>query len=318
MTVKITFLDRDTIASYVTLRAPSFQHQWINFGNTVKNQVVERLHGCEIAVVNKVVLGKEQLQQLPQLKMIAVAATGTNIIDLEYCSQRGIAVANIRNYAMHSVPEHALGLMLALRRNIFAYHQDVRSGAWQQSKQFCFFNHNIRDLAGSRLGIIGAGALGQAMAELGRGLGMDVVFAERKGKVSNEGECVAGNFLPFDSVISTSDVISLHCPLTSETKNLMDVKVLKQMKNTALLINTARGGIVNEHDLARALEEGIIAGAGFDVLSDEPPSDNNPLLALMDLPNFILTPHVAWASQQSMQTLADQLIDNIEAFVLDR
>ncbi|MGI9295071.1 MAG: NAD(P)-dependent oxidoreductase, partial [Pseudomonadales bacterium] len=245
--------------------------------------------------------------------MIAVAATGTDTIDSDYCEQRGIVVANIRNYATTSVPEHALSMIFALRRNIRAYQQDLAAGEWQAAEQFCFFNHPISDLAGSRLGIIGAGALGQALASTARAIGMQVVLAERKGVTEKR-----SGRIPFDEVIATSDVISLHCPLTPETKNMIALDELRRVKDSALLINTARGGLINEQDLATALQNGLIAGAGFDVLTREPPPDDHPFFALLGLPNFILTPHVAWASQQAMQTLADQLITNIESFVAGR
>lgn len=310
MTIKIAFLDRATIAPYINVRRPAFAHQWAEYDKTSFEQVLERLAECNIAIVNKVPLRQAQLSQLPDLQMIAVAATGTDIIDRDYCQQRGIVVTNIRDYATVSVPEHALSMILALRRNIRAYQQDVASGEWQKARQFCFFNHPISDLAGSRLGIIGAGALGKSLARLATAIGMQVVLAERKGVAAPR----SGRTL-FDEVIATSDVISLHCPLTSETKNMIALDELRRMKDSALLINTARGGLVNELDLATALRNGLIAGAGFDVLSSEPPPDDHPFFALLDLPNFILTPHIAWASQQAMQTLANQLIDNIESFV---
>lgn len=313
MTVKIAFLDRATIAPSIKLRAPNFTHEWLEYDKTSSEQVLERLAGCTIAVVNKVPLQEAELSQLPELKMVAVAATGTDSIDKDYCEQHDIAVTNIRDYATVSVPEHVLSLMLALRRNIFAYQQDVVAGEWQKSGQFCFFNHPLSDLAGSRLGIIGGGALGQALARLAAGLGMQVVFAERKGAAN-----VRSGRVPFDEVIATSDIISLHCPLSPETKDLIAHEELRCMKNSALLINTARGGLVNEHDLVGALQEGLIAGAGFDVLTREPPPDDHPLFALLGNPHFILTPHIAWASHQAMQTLADQLIDNIERFVAGR
>ncbi len=224
--------------------------------------------------------------------------------------QHNIAVTNIRDYATTSVPEHALALMLALRRNIFAYQQDVAAGEWQKSGQFCFFNHPVSDLAGSRLGIIGGGALGQGLATLAAALGMDVVFAEHKGAAQMR----AGR-MPFLDVLASSDVISLHCPLTPATENMIGLDELRHMQESALLINTARGGLVNEADLVKALQAGLIAGAGFDVLTREPPPDDHPFLALLGSSNFILTPHMAWASRQAMQTLADQLIDNIERFV---
>jgi glycerate dehydrogenase len=257
-------------------------------------------------------LRTETLRQLPQLRMIAVAATGYDIIDVDYCKGHGIAVANIRNYAVHTVPEHAFALITALRRNLLAYRRDVEQGRWQQVDQFCFFDYPIRDLYGATIGIIGEGVLGQATASIARGFGMQVLFADHAPP-----KVPGVEFTPFEEVLARSDVISLHVPLTAQTRNMIGLEQLRQMKRTAILINTARGGLVDEAALVQALEQGLIAGAGFDVLSTEPPKEGNPLLELR-LPNFILTPHVAWASDGAMQFLADQLIDNVEAFVRER
>jgi len=223
-----------------------------------------------------------------------------------------IAVANIRNYAVHTVPEHTFALITALRRSLLAYRQDVERGRWQESEQFCFFDYPIRDLHGATLGIVGEGVLGQGTARIARGFGMRVLFADHAPPKATGVE-----FTPFDQVLAESDVLSLHVPLTAGTRNLIGIEQLHRMKRTALLINTSRGGLVDEAALAQALTEGLIAGAGFDVLTREPPMEGNPLLALR-LPNFILTPHVAWASEEAMQALADQLIDNIEAYVAGR
>jgi glycerate dehydrogenase len=250
----------------------------------------------------------ETLRQLPDLKMIAVAATGYDVIDVPYCKEHGIAVANIRNYAVHTVPEHAFAMILALRRNLLAYRQDVENGVWNKSDQFCFFTHDIGDLYGSTLGIIGEGAIGQSTAAIGRAFGMRVLFADHP-PPKMEGV----SFTPHDEVLSHSDVISLHCPLLPSTRNLIDIGAFRKMKRNALLINTARGGLVDEAALIQALDEGLIAGAGFDVLSVEPPKNGHPLLDVRR-PNFILTPHIAWASDGAMQFLADQLIDNIEGW----
>jgi glycerate dehydrogenase len=249
--------------------------------------------------------------QVPRLAMIAGAATGYDVIDLPYCRAHGIAVANIRNYATHTVPEHTFSLILALRRNLLAYGNDVRRGRWQASSQFCFFDHPIRDLHGATLGIVGDGSLGRGTAAIARGFGMRVVFAEHASTKAKPRDIA---FMPLDQLLRESDIVSLHTPLRPETRNLIGLEQLKTMKRSALLINTARGGLVCEESLATALREGLIAGAGFDVLSTEPPKAGNPLLDL-DLPNFILTPHVAWASDGAMQFLADQLIDNLEAYV---
>jgi len=307
MTEHIVFLDRSTLQARV--RRPAFEHTWQEYAVTNVGNVVERLRDATIAITNKVPLRMAQLQGLSKLRMIAVAATGYDVVDVPYCRTRGIAVANIRNYALHTVPEHAFALITALRRNLLAYRQDVERGRWQAVDQFCFFDHPIRDLHGSTLGIVGEGVLGQATAAIARGFGMKVLFADHP---PPKAEGV--QFTPFEDVLTQSDVISLHVPLTPETRNLIGIEQFRKMKRTAILINTARGGLVDEPALVQALTEGLIAGAGFDVLTNEPPKDGNPLLDLR-LPNFILTPHIAWASDGAMQFLADQLIDNIEAFL---
>ena len=303
----IVFLDRDALIA--NLRRPAFAHEWREYDESAPEQVVERLSGATIAIVNKVSLREAELARLPQLKLIAVAATGVDIVDLESCRRRGISVSNVRRYAAHAVPEHTLMLMLALSRNLFNHRRDIERGAWQEAKHFCLFNHTIRDLHGLTLGIIGYGALGQAVEKLARALGMRVLISEHK----NAQETRAGR-VSFEEALRASDIITLHAPLRAETRHLIGASELERMKSSALLINTARGGLVDEGALAAALRRGIIGGAGFDVLSDEPPRGGNPLLDLR-LPNFILTPHIAWASTEAMQTLADQLIDNIEAFV---
>ena len=307
MTEHLVFLDRSTLQA--TLRRPSFDHTWAEHATTSAEQTVARLGEATIALTNKAPLRAEALAQLPKLKLIAVAATGHDIVDVAACRERGIAVCNIRNYAVHTVPEHVFALILALRRNLFAYRADVERGRWQQSEQFCFFDHPIGDLYGSTMGVIGGGALGQGTAALARAFGMRVLFAD-----ITPGALARADRTPLDQVLAEADVISLHCPLTPATRYLIGPEQLRQMKRNAILINTARGGLVDESALATALTEGGIAGAGFDVLTTEPPTQGNLLLDLR-LPNFILTPHVAWASKDAMQGLADQLIDNVELFV---
>jgi len=307
MTHNIVFLDRSTLQARV--RRPSFAHTWEEYPVTEVGELEARLRDADIAITNKVPLRAATLQRLPALRMIAVAATGYDVIDVAYCRAHGIAVANIRNYAVHTVPEHTFALITALRRNLLAYRQDVESGRWQQVDQFCFFDHPIRDLYGATLGIIGEGVLGQGTANIARAFGMKVLFADH---APPKADGVV--FTPLDDVLAQSDVISLHVPLTAETRNMIGIEQFRKMKRTAILINTARGGLVDERALTRALAEGLIAGAGFDVLSKEPPKEGNPLLEVRS-PNFILTPHVAWASDGAMQFLADQLIDNIEGFV---
>jgi glycerate dehydrogenase len=310
MTHRIVFLDRSTLQAQV--RRPAFEHTWQEYPVTALNELPERLRDATIAITNKVSLRAETLQRLPKLKMIAVAATGYDVIDIAYCKANGIAVANIRNYAVHTVPEHAFTLITALRRNLLAYRRDVENGRWQQVDQFCFFDHPIRDLYGATLGILGEGALGQGTARIARAFGMNVLFADHAPP-----KAPGVVFTPLDQVLAESDVISLHLPLTNETRNMIGIDEFRKMKRSAILINTARGGLVDEQALVQALQQGLIAGAGFDVLTNEPPKQGNPLLELR-LPNFILTPHIAWASDGAMQFLADQLIDNIEAFVMGK
>ena len=307
---KIVFLDRQSLRA--ELRTPSFAHEWTEHVQTRPDQVVERLQHATVAISNKVPIRRDTLAQLPNLKLIAMAATGYDVIDTEACRERGVAVVNIRNYALHTVPEHAFALIFALRRNLIAYRDDVLNGRWQKAAQFCFFDHPIQDLHGSTLGVFGEGVLGQATAQIARALGMKVLFADHAPP-----KAPGVDFVDPARVFAESDIISLHCPLTPESRHFIGMPQLQQMKRSALLINTSRGGLVEEQALKTALETGVIAGAGFDVLTQEPPVNGNPLLDIRT-PNFILTPHVAWASQQAMQFLADQLIYNIEAFVANK
>lgn len=304
MSQRVVFLDRASLKARV--RKPSCASEYVEYDKTATQEIVPRLKSATVAIINKVTLDARTLEQLPELKLIAVAATGYDVVDVEYCKRRGISVTNIRNYAIHTVPEHAFALILALRRNLLAYRQDVENGVWNRCEQFCFFTHPIGDLYGSTLGIIGEGAIGQATAAIGKAFGMRVLFADHP-PPKLDGVI----FTPHEQVLAESDVISLHCPLMPATRNLINLEALRRMKRNALLINTARGGLVDEAALIEALDEGLIAGAGFDVLTVEPPREGHPLLDVRR-PNFILTPHIAWASDGAMQFLADQLIDNIE------
>jgi glycerate dehydrogenase len=301
---KVVFLDRASLKAKV--RKPASASEYVEYEKTSVDEIVPRLEGARVAIVNKVPMREATLARLPDLRMIAVAATGYDVIDVAYCKSHGIAVANIRNYAVHTVPEHAFMLILALRRNLRAYVLDVEQGVWNRSDQFCFLTHDIGDLHGSTLGIIGEGAIGQGTAAIGRAFGMRVLFADHA-PPKMEGV----TFTPHDQVLAESDVISLHCPLMPATRNLIDLAAFKKMKRSAILINTARGGLVDEGALIQALDQELIAGAGFDVLTVEPPKNGHPLLDVRR-PNFILTPHIAWASDGAMQFLADQLIDNID------
>lgn len=304
---RIVFLERKTIQA--SFRPPNFDHEWIEHSETLADQVVDRVREATIIISNKLSLGEAELSQSKDLKLIAIAATGSDCVDLDYCRRRGIAVCNVRGYATNSVPEHVLMMILALRRNLFAYRHDVQRGLWNQSKQFCLLTHELHDIKDSTFGIIGYGSIGKAMARLAESVGMHVLIAERRG--ASETRTARTRF---EDTLSLCDIVSLHCPLNDETRDLIGAGELRTMKRNALLINTARGALVDDAALIEALRGGQLAGAGIDVLREEPPSQGNPLLDL-DLPNLIVTPHVAWASNEAVQALADQVIDNIEAFL---
>lgn len=310
MTKKIVFLDAETVGPGVEIGRPGFDHEWTQYDRTQPAQVIERLQEAEIAVTNKVAIRAEHLDHLPRLKLIAVAATGYDVIDIDRCRTQNIAVCNIRGYAVNTVPEHTFALMTALRRNLVEYRDQVLAGEWIKADQFCFFNRPIWDLAGSTIGIIGAGAIGQAVGKIGAAFGMKVLYSDAYA----ESVPAPGELVDLERLRAESDVITCHCPLTDETRGLIDAAFLAAMKPSAIVINTARGGIVDEAALAQAIHEGSIAGAGIDVTSTEPPPADSTIMALAKAPNVILTPHVAWASVGAMQTLFDQLIGNIELF----
>lgn len=307
--MKIVFLDRDTISPQTVLPTPSFKHQLVVHGMTRPEEVAQRIADADVVVTNKVRLSEAELRQAPNLKLVAIAATGTDNVDLKFCASRGITVSNIRNYAVNTVPEHTFALIFALRRSICAYRDSVNAGRWQESGQFCYFDYPIRDLAGSTLGIIGDGVLGQAVAAMGKAMGMRVLFSAFKGSTS-----MGTLYTPFDDVLARSDIITLHCPLNEQTKGMIGAAEFAKMARKPLIVNTARGGLVDEAAIGPALEAGQISGAGFDVVSVEPPPANHPFVSLNRRPDFILTPHVAWASDEAIQGLANQLVENIELF----
>ena len=304
----IVFLERDTLRA--SLRRPSFEHVWRDYGSTLPGEVFERLEDATVAVVNKLPLRADVLERLPGLRLIAVAATGTDNIDLEFCRARRIEVRNVRGYARETLPEHVLMLALALSRRLPGYQEDVRAGLWQEAGQFCLHTREMRDLHGSVLGLFGYGTLGRGVERLARAFGMEVLISERKGAGG-----LRDGRTPFEEVLGRADVLSLHVPLNEETRDMIGARELARLKPSAILINCARGGVVDEAALASALREGRLGGAGVDVLSADPPAAGNPLLD-PTLPNLIVTPHVAWAGRQAQQKLADRLIDNIEDFVL--
>ncbi|MFK7889239.1 MAG: D-2-hydroxyacid dehydrogenase [Granulosicoccus sp.] len=307
--MKVVFLDRATMGPDIELSRPSFEHEWVEYEKTRPEEVLERAKGANVVITNKAPLRADTLAALPDLKMISVAATGYDVIDIDACRKQGIQVSNVRGYAVHTVPEHTFALILGLRRSIKAYVDDVIAGEWEASGQFCFFNHPLKDLAGSRLGIIGEGAIGQSVAAIGRAFGMEAVFAAHK-NVSGLGPL----YTPWDEVIATSDVLSIHAPLTPSTRHCIDAAEFSRMSKKPLIVNTARGGLVDEQALVDALDAGHISGFGFDVLSAEPPQPNNPLLTVLDRPNVLVTPHIAWASEQARLEVWRQTVAHIDGF----
>nr|WP_309397402.1 D-2-hydroxyacid dehydrogenase [Pandoraea sp.] len=295
------------VPSAVRAKPLSFDHEWVVHQRSTPAQAIERATHADILVVNKVCVDERLLAQAHRLKFVAVAATGTDNVDLSACEARGVSVSHVQGYAQVTLPEHTFALIFALRRSLFAYRDSVIQGRWQASGQFCYFDFPIRDLNGATLGIVGDGALGRAVGHLGAALGMKVLYAERKhARVVRDGKT------SFDDVLRLSDVISLHAPLTPQTRHLIGAAEFAAMKRAPLLINTARAGLVDEEALFDAMQDGSLSGAGFDVAQPEPPPPDSPLMRLLARPDFILTPHVAWASESALQSLAAQVVENIE------
>ena len=280
--------------------------EWDLHPHTEAAEVAARLQGAEVVVSNKVMLSREVLAKADKLRLICVAATGTNNIDLNAARELGIIVTNVRAYGTASVVQHVFALMLSLQRRIPAYQLAVRQGRWEQSKFFCLLDYPIEELGGKVLGIVGYGELGQAVAKTAACFDMEVRVAQR------DPADTRSDRVPLDELLAEADVLSLHCPLTEENRGLIGEAQLRCMKSTAILINAARGGLVDEAALATALRQGWIAGAGIDVLEQEPPNGTSPLLN--DLPNLILTPHIAWASRTARQRLLSQLVNIIRDY----
>ncbi len=280
---------------------------WQYYDETSPQQIVERIKTAEVVVSSKTFLDRAVIDSASHLKLICIAATGYNNVDLNAAAERNIGVCNVRNYATDSVAQHVVMLMLNLVRRFVEYQSYIKHGKWQACAHFCSLDYGIEDLSGKILGIIGYGELGRAVGKIGQAFGMQLRIAEHKGQPPRSGR------LSFEEVLSESDFISLHCPLTAQTHHLITRTELALMKSTAYLINTARGKLINEADLLESLIAGGIAGAALDVLSEEPPTKGNILLTYPH-PNLIITPHVAWTSQAARQCLLDKIADNITHF----
>lgn len=277
------------------------------YPHSAPGEIAGRVRDCQVLLTNKCRITGEVMDAAPDLKLICLAATGFDNVDLEAARERDIAVCNIVAYATPSVVQHCFALMLALNQHLDAYRARVSEGDWEQNPHFTMLDYPFHELAARRLGIVGYGELGQNVARVAEAFGMQVLIAERPGHKPRSGR------RPLEEVLAEADILSLHCPLTDETRHLIDARALERMPEHALLINTARGAVVDEAALADALRQGRIAGAGVDVLSQEPPVDGNPLLA-SDIPNLIVTPHVAWAGVEARQRAVSEMAANVRAF----
>ncbi len=305
------FLDSDTLQPE-ELELMSLEQSgpaWTLYRHTTPEQVNERIADADVVITNKVVLDREGIEAASQLQLICVAATGTNNVDLDAARERGIPVCNVTGYATPSVAQHTLALILGLATRWHQYSRDVDQGVWSAGHTFCRLDYPVVELAGKRLGIVGYGTLGRAVAELGRALGMEVLVAQSMAP----GAPRSRQRWDLNDVLAQSDVLSLHCPQTPETEKLMNAQTLAQLKPGALLVNTARGGLVEPAALLDALDQGRLGGAALDVLEEEPPPANHPLLNA-DHPNLIITPHNAWVSRDCRQRLLDGIADNIRGW----
>ena len=281
--------------------------EWEIYPSTSSEQLLERIQNVDVIISNKVVVNAEAIQQCPNLKLILISATGTNNIDLVQAKKQGVVVCNCQAYGTSAVAQHTLMLMLNLATSFKQYERAVQNGDWNKASQFCLLDYPIIELEGKTLGILGYGELGKAVAKLAEAFGMKILVGALPNRPVQE------NRIPFNELLSQVDFLTLHCPLSTDTQNLIDAKAFDAMKPSAFLINCARGGIVNEQDLADALIAGKIAGAATDVLIVEPPKDGNVLLN-SEIPNLLITPHSAWGSVDARQRIVQQMVENVEAF----
>ena len=308
--MKAVFLDFGTMGSGLDLgELESLVDELVVHDESPRDTVAQRISDAEIVFTNKIRLTRELLERAPKLRFIALTATGTDNIDTDCAKQHGIGVANIRHYCTGSVVEHVFGVLLSLTHSLEQYHRSVRAGDWQQSTDFCMLHYPVRELSSMTLGVVGYGALGQGVARVAHVFGMQVLISARPGSDSAPDDRVS-----FDELLAGSDVISLHCPLTADTRKLFGAREFAAMKNSAILINTARGGLVDSQALADALATGQIAAAAVDVLPEEPPVNGDPLLDYAG-DNLIVTPHIAWATDEARQNAIDELAANTRAFL---
>ena len=300
----IVFLDKSTFPKNVNFPKFKFKNKFKGYDFTESSQLISRIRKAHIIITNKIKLSGKDLSKAPNLELIAITATGTNIIDLEYCKKNNICVCNLRNYASTAVAEHVFALILNLTKKIKGLEKDINKYIWQERKVFALLSHEIFELKGKTIGIIGKGSIGKKVAKIAKAFEMNVLYHSVRKNNHNK----------LSGFLKKLDILSIHCPLTASTNNLIKSKELNLLKKTAIIINTARGGIVNEDDLVKAIKNGTISGAGIDVTTKEPPNKNHPFYSILNHPNFIWTPHTAWASNETLQEAINQLIDNVNSF----
>lgn len=277
------------------------------FARTTPDQVIERLKGATVAITNKIVIDAQAMAASPELKLILISATGTNNVDLAAARSHGITVCNCQGYGTPSVAQHTIMLLLNLATRLADYQKAVGEGRWQQASQFCLLDYPIVELEGKTLGLLGHGELGSAVGRLAEAFGMRVLLGQIPGRPARPDR------LPLEQLLPQVDALTLHCPLNEHTRNFIGARELAQLKPGAFVVNTARGGLIDEQALAEALRNGHLGGAATDVLSVEPPAQGNPLLA-GDIPRLIVTPHNAWASREARQRIVGQMSENAQGF----
>ncbi len=308
--MKICLLDAQTLGKDIDLSELMKLGDVTIYDLTDNSQVAERIKDADVIITNKVILNEENLHDAKKLRLIALTATGYNNVAIHYAKQKGIGVANVAGYSTQSVTQHTFALLFYLLEKIRLYDDYVKNKQYEQCKTFSYLAWSFNEISDKVWGIIGMGSIGKKVAEIAKSFGAKVIYYSASGENNHEGY----QRVTLDELLKLSDILSIHAPLTDNTKDLLTYNELKQMKKTALLLNLGRGGIVNEKDLARALNENLICGAGLDVLEDEPIKSDNPLYTVKDTSRLLITPHIAWASIEARKALINEVIENIKAF----
>lgn len=309
--MNITFLDTDTVGQVPNLDIFSNLGDFRTFKQTAPDKIVKNIGDSQVIITNKVNINKETMDACPGLKLICIAATGMNNVDLDYARKKGILVKNVSDYSTESVAQSTFAMIFAVMGYVSKYDNYVKSGQYAESGLFTCHAYTFNELNGKTIGIIGLGHIGRRVAEISKAFGMEVLYFSTTGKNTN----MNYEQVDLNKLLNNADIVTIHAPLNEKTHNLITMQEIKLMKKEAIIINMARGGIINEADLAKALDEDMIAGAGTDVFTHEPVVDQNPLLHVKDKGKIILTPHIAWAGKEARMKLMDKIYKNIEDFI---